>query len=125
MSLNYLLFYLPEMCIFLYFLLIYFWPDPRDDLGGMDVARKVRYPTISQSLSCFLFVAPLFSEENCYVLHELLPCWVVEFSLFYLDLSEKAYKYNHYCNAPVQVGYVKHCLYSSLIPSWFFMVTSS
>jgi homoserine dehydrogenase len=35
-------------------------PDPRDDLGGMDVARKVRYLTISHSIIGVLFVGFFF-----------------------------------------------------------------
>jgi hypothetical protein len=44
-QLNYLSFTLVHllMCLLL--------PDPRDDLGGMDVARKVRYLTISHSIT--------------------------------------------------------------------------
>jgi len=39
----------------MYLLKCLFLPDPRDDLGGMDVARKVRYLTISHSINCILF----------------------------------------------------------------------
>jgi len=34
---------------------VFILPDPRDDLGGMDVARKVRYFSVSYSISV-LFV---------------------------------------------------------------------
>ena len=35
---------------------VFILPDPRDDLGGMDVARKVRCLLISNLLSGVLFV---------------------------------------------------------------------
>jgi hypothetical protein len=44
----------------MYLLKCFCLPDPRDDLGGMDVARKVRYLTISHSIKCILFSAFFF-----------------------------------------------------------------
>ena len=56
----------------MYLLKCLFLPDPRDDLGGMDVARKVRYLTISHSINCILFL--FLAQVNSCVLHELLLC---------------------------------------------------
>jgi hypothetical protein len=42
-----------------------FLPDPRDDLGGMDVARKVSCLSISHLISGVLFVTYFLSELLC------------------------------------------------------------